>query len=416
MSKQQIEEIIDAAKMFEVSTNVDCKYIEFEKDSICAFRPCQHSFCQLVQKTENKYEVCQDELEEGYMQAKRFGVPYIFYCSMGLVHVIAPVERETSIKGALICGPLLISDKYEYLFEEIAIKYKISTSSIQDFLSVIEQVDTTEPHKVTALSRMLGMVANSLSSDVGKLNNIIRNQVQKEQGNIHSILIENSGNRYTFTYSMEKEKLLIASIKDCDMEKARELLNSILGDLFVITGSDLEMIRTRVLELMVLLSRGAVEGGVSTSEIFGLNGQYIREILEMNTVDELYFRLNQMLIRFVESVFIFRGMKHRQSIHEAVTYINKNYMNKITLEEVASFIYVSPTYFSKIFKEEIGVNFAIYLNGKRIEVAKKLLKDKEITLIDIAYLVGFEDQSYFSRVFKKYAGVSPKRYRETNID
>lgn len=88
-------------------------------------------------------------------------------------------------------------------------------------------------------------------------------------------------------------------------------------------------------------------------------------------------------------------------------------MKKITLEEVASYVYLSPSYFSKIFKEEMKVNFNTYLNYVRIEKSKKLLLDDSIVLVDLSNLVGFEDQSYFSKVFKKITGVSPGKYRES---
>jgi len=87
-------------------------------------------------------------------------------------------------------------------------------------------------------------------------------------------------------------------------------------------------------------------------------------------------------------------------------------MKKITLEDVAAYVYLSPSYFSKIFKEEMDVNFNAYLNYVRIEMSKKLLLDPSISMVEVSNLVGFEDQSYFSKVFKKMTGISPKKYRE----
>ena len=87
-------------------------------------------------------------------------------------------------------------------------------------------------------------------------------------------------------------------------------------------------------------------------------------------------------------------------------------MNKITLEEVSSHVYLSPSYFSKIFKEEMKYNFNTYLNHIRIEVSKQLLADDKVLLVDVSSLVGYEDQSYFSKVFKKMTGVSPGKFRE----
>ncbi|WP_070000908.1 helix-turn-helix domain-containing protein [Cellulosilyticum sp. I15G10I2] len=414
MHNMNSEDMANMAKTFEVCTNIKCKYIELETSS--AYEPvqCSNQLCCTLHKLLKQDYSCKELTMHAYEQAQRFGLAYIYYCDIGLVHIIMPIHQEDGKKRAFFCGPILISDKYEYLFEEIAIKYKISTNEIQTLLKALDDIDAIEPYKVTALSNMIELVANQASTDIGKLNVKIRNDVQKQQIKIHEYLLsENvSTNDTPRTYSIEKEKLLIAAIRDCDIEKARELLNSILGDLFVIAVADLDTIRTRLVELIVLLSRGAVEGGVSTKEIFGLNGQYIKQVLEVDTIDDLYFCLNQILIRFVDAVFVYRNSRHGDSIKRAIQYIKQNYMNKITLEEVASAVHVSPNYFSKIFKEESGINFATYLNQIRIEGAKKLLAADETSLADVAYLAGFEDQSYFSRVFKKYTGLSPKRYKE----
>ena len=84
------------------------------------------------------------------------------------------------------------------------------------------------------------------------------------------------------------------------------------------------------------------------------------------------------------------------------------------LEEMARRVYLSPSYFSRVFRQETGETFSGYLNRLRIERSKELLRHKELRLTDIAQKVGFEDQSYFTKVFKKLEGVTPLRYRSGN--
>lgn len=116
--------------------------------------------------------------------------------------------------------------------------------------------------------------------------------------------------------------------------------------------------------------------------------------------------------RFTDHVFNLANIKRKDVIFKSIDYIRKNYMKKVTLDEVAACVYLSPSYFSKVFKQEMEMSFNTYLNYIRIEMSKKLLSDPSIAIVDISNLVGFEDQSYFSKVFKKMTGLSPKKFRE----
>ena len=86
-------------------------------------------------------------------------------------------------------------------------------------------------------------------------------------------------------------------------------------------------------------------------------------------------------------------------------------ISSISLDDVASYVGLSRTYLSSIFKKATGVSLFAYVNRFRVEVSKMLLVDTEMNMVEIAGECGFQDQSYFTRVFRKYVGISPKRYR-----
>lgn len=107
--------------------------------------------------------------------------------------------------------------------------------------------------------------------------------------------------------------------------------------------------------------------------------------------------------------------KHYHALHKVTNYIQENYMQKISLENVAEQVHFTPQYLSKIFKEETGGTFKQYLSMMRIEKSKRLLKDSENSLSEVAYLTGFSDQSHFSKTFKKQVGISPSTYQLSHI-
>lgn len=97
-------------------------------------------------------------------------------------------------------------------------------------------------------------------------------------------------------------------------------------------------------------------------------------------------------------------------VHQVREYIETHYAEQISLEQLAEQNFVTSSYLSAAFKEEIGVNFLDYLNGIRLDVAKKLMAEQRYKIKTIAAMTGFNDQHYFSRAFKKREGCTPKEF------
>lgn len=100
------------------------------------------------------------------------------------------------------------------------------------------------------------------------------------------------------------------------------------------------------------------------------------------------------------------------TINKVINYIKKNYSKQITLADMAEFVYVHPTYLSKLFKKETGKNISDFIILYRIEKAKELLLESEDKIYMIAEKTGFKDSKYFNSVFKAKVGITPKRFRD----
>lgn len=98
-------------------------------------------------------------------------------------------------------------------------------------------------------------------------------------------------------------------------------------------------------------------------------------------------------------------------IRDAMEYIERHYMKNLELKEIANHVFLNEWYFSTQFKKHMGVSFSEYLNQVRIKHAKILLAHKDMKISHVAKLVGFQDQAYFSLVFKRFVDISPKRYQ-----
>lgn len=110
--------------------------------------------------------------------------------------------------------------------------------------------------------------------------------------------------------------------------------------------------------------------------------------------------------------FSYSCIKNRDLVFKAVEYINNNFMYKLTLNEVASHVFISPSYFLRIFKDITGCTFRGYINDLRIEASKNLIRQGKYTMLEISSAVGFEEQGYFTKVFKKKVGVCPNQFKK----
>lgn len=104
--------------------------------------------------------------------------------------------------------------------------------------------------------------------------------------------------------------------------------------------------------------------------------------------------------------------KAGKPINDAVRYIHEHFAELISEEDVAAYSNVSSTYLSKLFKEEMGIGFKDYLTNVRLEESEKLLADTNLSIREIAVAVGYPDEKYFSKLFKKLTGIKPTEYRK----
>jgi len=146
----------------------------------------------------------------------------------------------------------------------------------------------------------------------------------------------------------------------------------------------------------------------------------LRELQQQDTGFEMYMHtlILQMLIvccRHIQSrhpePMISPSPMHDR-ISEIVRYMNKHYMEHLTLQQMAEKFYISPYYLSRLFKEATGFTFVEYLNNVRVKEAKKLLESTTLKVNQISRKVGFGSVTHFGRVFKEISGHAPLYYRK----
>ncbi len=315
--------------------------------------------------------------------------------------------------GAVLAGPFLMGIPDSTMLSDLAKKYGIQSDPLLELYDSITEIPVVEPSKVTQISRLITFLFDGLITD-SHIDIMARKQHVSQQAKISESIhqYKNDGVKPENEYPFEMEKELLSKVKAGDIEAAKEILNQLLGYVFFSRGRNLENINARAVELTSLLSRAAIEGGAPTDAILKINNEFLKNISSIKNIDELCMKLSEIVEVFSDSMFTAANKSNRDIMKKAVSYISANYYNHdLTLRDVADTVHLNPTYFSALFKESCGSSFKEYLNMVRIEASKQLLSNTDYSIIDIAIATGFEDQSYFSKVFKRYTGFTPKKYR-----
>ena len=340
----------------------------------------------------------------GVSEAARWDGQYVYYCPLGLAFAAAAVMEEGGeAAGGLTVGPVVMGDLQDTLYE----------IAEADMRQAAEHLPQIEPARMRHLSAVLKSGAQAAAGCVaGHVEGILRYEQDKLLSAIYSARDRLTSGRWENAYPIEYEKQLRQTVIAGDKQGAQRLLNELLGHIYCSDDFDLNRIRPRVIELIVVLSRASIDAGADSREIFLYNDAYMQQIHQFNDIEGLSIWITGVMHRFIQHSFDFAQIKHSDVVFKAMEYIRAHYDHKLTLDDIAQHVYLSRSYLSSLFREETGQTLFSYLNQVRVEKSKLFLMDASVSLAEAAALCGFEDQSYFTKVFRKITGMSPKQYRD----
>lgn len=205
---------------------------------------------------------------------------------------------------------------------------------------------------------------------------------------------------------IEMERLLIGSVKTGQYD-SMDYFTSLLDMLRTLT---LEDRKNKIIELLILACHAARIEGPKEGVFLDYLG-YLEELKEVEemSLDAWAYRKFQYLIKTIR---IRKTAKVPYVIHNAIAYIEKHYTESITLEDIANQVGLTPQYFSTYFKEEMDCTLIDYITKLRIEKAKEIIRNSQMSVQEICFIVGYHDPNYFSRIFKKYVGLTPSKYKK----
>ena len=204
-------------------------------------------------------------------------------------------------------------------------------------------------------------------------------------------------------------------IQSGNLPKIKELCSQPLDrkeGLGILSKNALQNIKYHFVVTTALVARYCIEGGMEMTVAYSLSDFYIQKADQCRSIKEVSELHPVMCLDYGKRMKNLRKQKVSSlPVARCIDYIYEHLHTRITVEELAAFLKLTPSYLSRLFKKETGYSISEYIQLKKIETARNMLIYSEYSPAQIASTLAFPSQSYFCSVFKKRTGMTPKEYR-----
>lgn len=404
---QRLQEVLKNLQAF---TGISVQLIDRGGTLLLAYGE-SNAYCGILKKHVFAAGECAALYMKAGQRAQKLGSAYIFACHADLNHIAFPLVDGDVLLGTVILGPFLMDEADSTLVSGLAEKYRLTPALSLELYDELSGIPVLPPDKAGQLQRLVDHLLSPLipGERAALLQNREKTYQQAKIGETIRVYKEQQA-QPSLIFFHKKEKELMAKVRTGSMQEVRGLLNELIGYVLFSEGGKIDAMRIRAIELTTLLSRVAMDGGANADSIYSLNSKFLTLIHQKQNLDELCALLQEVAEGFTSAMF-YEKDKGNSYIRKALRFIADNYFEHLELGTVADFVQLSPSYFSTLFRQMVGMNFREYLCQIRVEESKRLLLSTDFALADIAVSVGFPDQSYYCKVFRRIVGVSPGKFR-----
>lgn len=318
-------------------------------------------------------------------EALRWGEPCVMSCACGQLLWALPVMQNQELRGGLaVCGvPLRKPGIAGSLDRRIL-------DACSALVSMAEKRNLTNT-ALLAERRRLAQREREKAEAIHDLKGRFRDDVR--------------------SVYLKDEPALLAAIHRGDRREARNIINRVLTVIYGTSRSNTALLKSFALELVVMMTRAAVQAGGNPEKILGFNYQSITALANVPDQEELARWLCDMLEQLIDAIG--QNTKHPNTVllARAIEHMEEHLDQPLSREKIAAVAGLSPSHFSHLMREKAGCSFTELLTRMRVDRARTLLRQESTPLADIALQCGFADQSYFTRVFRKLTGQTPGGYR-----
>jgi AraC-like DNA-binding protein len=339
------------------------------------------------------------------------GAPALFYPATGLMAWVVAMEHRRMMHGGIMVGPVWIGADGEperlKTAEYLAGRGMLARDAETFCLNLPARAEA-QLRPVAEQLQALFYQVSGWNAELMKENRV---RIQ-QQDQINQAIEAQRKSGMPALYAFEKERILLAHIRAGDRNGARRLLNEMLATIYM-SSPQLVVLRARAIELISCLTRAAIEDNPMMEPMIERNHAWTENLVKARSFEELSQVLMEALDGFIDAVYLHGANRSNAKVRQALDFISANFAQPISLRDVARTVGLSPFRLSHVVKDFTGRSVLQIIHQVRIRHAQHLLERSAKSCAEIAYEVGFSDQSYFIRHFRRQTGTTPRRYRHS---
>lgn len=367
-----------------------------EMRTLCSRDRCPE-FCRLIRNSRTGRSRCKAERKRSLHTASQTGLPHITICHAGIVLGCVPVMDGKEALGGLFFGKSLPDKFDDTTAAEIRKRLRGLMISEDTICSAGKGLDVVSARVTFEAAEFLYVLLHEVTGFAPHVMKDRKAEIDEpvEQGRIKS------------------EYKLIGKLKTGDAAGAKEIADSMNEEIVSGSEGDINLLKAKGIELLSTLTRTAAECGVNINSILAKNAKYIAKARNIETPDAFCAWAREAMADFAKQVYALRDTEKMRRIKPAIEFMEVSFAKEIGMGEIAAMSQLSVWRLGHLFKEQMGVTVIDYLTNIRIDHAKRLLVETDKNCTTICREIGYKNQSYFTRTFKKVVGITPIEFRKS---
>jgi len=349
------------------------------------------------------------------ISAKKLHFPLIKSTSYYENVIVIPINNI----GTVIIGPVLSSNPTRMLLDELATTYgkKEMEETLNEYYYSLPVVSAT---KLVKTCKLFYFIFQKKLEDRDILIQNIQPYNHLKEVKISTQYILEAHQNSSFHHDPIAEKKIYQFIIDGQKENLLTYWKAFKENTSFDFGklskkNEVRNQKNLTIAIITLATRAAITGGLHPEIAYTLGDRFIQDLEELQEIKDIHLFTENILYEFADKVEKTKRENYSRPIFQCRNYIYKHIYEHLTLQSIAEHLSISPKYLSNLFKKEVGIPISEYIQQTKIEEAKKLMTFAEHSLSEIHALLNFTDQSYFTKVFKKYTGITPKQFMKKPV-